>query len=63
MCDVDVYLLRVRRELIDWPERNERVRVWFSIEVAATLVAEHNLAKLLLGSISDKFVRRSVKRT
>ena len=25
-CEVTVFLLRVRRELIDWPERDQRVR-------------------------------------
>jgi 8-oxo-dGTP pyrophosphatase MutT (NUDIX family) len=53
-CEVAVFLLRVRRELIDWPERDQRVRAWFSLEVAAMLVAERNLAKLFLGAVSDK---------
>ena len=62
-CEVSVFLLRVRRELIDWPERDERVRAWFSLEVAATLVAERNLAKLILGAVSDKLMQRKVVRT
>ena len=61
-CEVTVFLLRVRRELIDWPERDQRVRAWFSLEVAATLVAERNLAKLLLGAVSDKLTQRKVVR-
>jgi 8-oxo-dGTP pyrophosphatase MutT (NUDIX family) len=61
-CEVAVFLLRVRRELIDWPERDQRVRAWFSLEVAATLVAERNLAKLFLGAVSDKLVQRKVVR-
>ena len=57
-CEVAVFLLRVQTELIDWPERNQRVRAWFSPRVAATLVRERNLAKLLLGAVSDKVVLR-----
>ena len=62
-CEVAVFLLRVRRELSDWPERDQRVRAWFSLEVAAKLVAERNLAKLILGAVSDKLMQRKVMRT
>ena len=62
-CEVAVFLLRVRRELSDWPERDQRVRAWFSLEVAAKLVAERNLAKLILGAVSDKLMQRKVTRT
>jgi 8-oxo-dGTP pyrophosphatase MutT (NUDIX family) len=61
-CEVTVFLLRVRRELINWPERDQRVRAWFSLEVAATLVAERNLAKLFLGAVSDKLMQRKAGR-
>jgi 8-oxo-dGTP pyrophosphatase MutT (NUDIX family) len=46
-CKVAVFLLRVRRELGVWPERQQRVRAWFSPEVAATLVAEKGLEAIL----------------
>ena len=62
-CEVAVFLLRVRRELTEWPERDQRVRAWFSLEVAATLVAERNLAKLILDAVSDKLMQRKVVRT
>ena len=48
-CRVAVFLLRVRREFDVWPEREQRVRAWFSPEVAATLVAEKRLAAILRG--------------
>jgi len=48
-CWVDVYLLRVQAELNAWPEMAQRVRAWFSPQVAATLVAERALANILLG--------------
>jgi 8-oxo-dGTP pyrophosphatase MutT (NUDIX family) len=48
-CKVAVFLLRVRRELGVWPERAQRVRAWFSPEVAATFVAEKGLAAILRG--------------
>ena len=47
ICQVAVFLLRVRRELGVWPERQQRVRAWFSPEVAATLVAEKGLEAIL----------------
>jgi len=48
-CRVAVFLLRVRREFDMWPEREQRIRAWFSPEVAATLVAEKRLAAILRG--------------
>jgi 8-oxo-dGTP pyrophosphatase MutT (NUDIX family) len=62
-CEVAVFLLRVRRELTDWPESDQRVRAWFSLEVAAKLVAERDLAKLILGAVSDRLMQRQVMRT
>ena len=44
---VDVFLMHVQQELLDWPERRERERTWFSAEVAANLVAEDGLARLI----------------
>ena len=46
-CQVAVFLLQVRRELSVWPEREQRVRAWFSPDVAATLVVEKGLAAIL----------------
>jgi ADP-ribose pyrophosphatase YjhB (NUDIX family) len=60
--DVQVFLLHVRKELIDWPERDQRIRAWFSLEVAAKLVAERDLAKLILGAVSDKLMQKRVRR-
>jgi len=48
-CRVEVYLLHVQAELNAWPEMTQRVRAWFSPQIAATLVAERALAKILLG--------------
>ena len=61
-CEVAVFLLRVGRELTDWPESDQRVRAWFSLEVAAKLVAERDLAKLILGAVSDRLTQRKVMR-
>ena len=46
-CRVAVFLLRVKRVLDVWPEQNQRLRAWFSPEIAAQLVAEKDLAALL----------------
>jgi hypothetical protein len=32
-----------------WPEQNQRLRAWFSPEIAAKLVAEKGLSDILLG--------------
>jgi hypothetical protein len=45
---VKVFLLWVERQLANWPEQAERETRWFSIEVAAGLVAEPELAAILL---------------
>jgi 8-oxo-dGTP pyrophosphatase MutT (NUDIX family) len=47
-CRVAVFLLRVRRVLDVWPEQNQRLRAWFSPEIAAELVAEKGLSAILL---------------
>jgi 8-oxo-dGTP pyrophosphatase MutT (NUDIX family) len=62
-CRVAVFLLRVRREFIVWPEREQRVRAWFSPEVAATLVAEKGLAAILRGLTPNSlFLPRRTRR-
>ncbi len=44
---VDVYALKVKDVLKDWPERKERTRQWFRPEEAAGLVDEPELRALL----------------
>lgn len=46
---VDVYALRVKEVLKDWPERKQRTRRWFTPEEAAGLVDEAELKILLSG--------------
>jgi hypothetical protein len=45
-----VFLLRVERQLDAWPEQAERETRWFSPEEAAELVAEPELAAILLSA-------------
>ncbi len=45
---VKVFLLEVEEELSVWPESKERERVWYTLDQAATLVAEPELAELIL---------------
>jgi 8-oxo-dGTP pyrophosphatase MutT (NUDIX family) len=47
---VKVFLLRFKRQLDAWPEQAERETRWLSPEAAAELVAEPDLAALLLGA-------------
>jgi len=44
---VDVFPLSVTEELADWPEAQERERRWFSVEDAADIAGEPELAELL----------------
>jgi 8-oxo-dGTP pyrophosphatase MutT (NUDIX family) len=47
-CEVDVFLMRVERELADWPERGQRRRRWVSPVEAASMIQEPDLAQLML---------------
>jgi len=47
-CKVAVYPLEVDRLERDWPEKGERVRRWFSLRTAASLVEEVELAEVML---------------
>jgi 8-oxo-dGTP pyrophosphatase MutT (NUDIX family) len=47
LCGVDVFPLEVREQLDDWPERDERQRVWVTADEAALIVDEPGLAALL----------------
>ena len=46
-CEVQVFPLKVARELADWPERAERTRRWFTPEDAAAAVDEAELQALI----------------
>ncbi|MBB5696600.1 NUDIX hydrolase [Muricoccus pecuniae] len=48
MCTVEVFPMRVDRLPVDWPERQERTRQWFTLPEAASLVQEAELGSLLL---------------
>lgn len=47
-CTVDVYLLRVERQLDDWKEKSQRVCRWLEPTLAASLVSDRELAPLIL---------------
>lgn len=46
---VELFPLRVRETLNEWPERTQRARSWFPCEEAAAVVAEAELAELIRG--------------
>ncbi|WP_156453168.1 NUDIX hydrolase [Polycladidibacter stylochi] len=48
-CEVEVYGLKVRELVQEWPEKHERERKWFSLKEASQLVHEGELKKILLG--------------
>lgn len=45
-CEVEVFLLAVERELLEWPERQDRGRWWLPPLHAASCVAETGLQDL-----------------
>lgn len=47
ICEVQVFLLRMERQLDDWPERGQRECRWFDASEAAALVEEGGLAEIL----------------
>ncbi len=47
-CSVDVFLLRVDRELDVWPERGRRERRWMAPAQAALIASDGGLVDLLL---------------
>jgi 8-oxo-dGTP pyrophosphatase MutT (NUDIX family) len=48
-CEVDVFPMRVERQLKSWPEKRQRETAWFALGQAAMAVDEGGLAMLLLG--------------
>jgi 8-oxo-dGTP pyrophosphatase MutT (NUDIX family) len=46
--EIHVHVLKVERELKDWPERGERARKWFPFDEAAAQVDSDELRKLIV---------------
>lgn len=51
-CVVAVYPLAVEEELVNWPERSERVRTWFGLDEAARSVHSKELGGII-ASLGD----------
>lgn len=47
LCEVQVFLFRVERQLDDWPEKSQRETRWFDAREAAELVDEGGLAEII----------------
>lgn len=47
-CDVEVFLLHVRRQLETWPEKGQRRLRWVDIGEAALMAQESGLVEILL---------------
>jgi 8-oxo-dGTP pyrophosphatase MutT (NUDIX family) len=52
-CHVTVFLLEVKRQLDDWPEKQDRQRTWLTPEEAAARVEEAELSQLL-AAVADR---------
>jgi 8-oxo-dGTP pyrophosphatase MutT (NUDIX family) len=47
-CEVQVFLLAVKKQVKDWPEVKERTVRWFSVSEAAAQVEDDRLGDLIL---------------
>lgn len=47
-CEVEVFLLHVREQLADWPEKGQRRLRWVEVAEAALMVQEGGLVEILL---------------
>jgi 8-oxo-dGTP pyrophosphatase MutT (NUDIX family) len=47
-CGVDVYPLRVRHQLLTWPEKGRREAIWLPVAEAALRVGEPELRQIIL---------------
>lgn len=47
VCRVDVFALEVKKQHSTWPERKRRERRWVSVDEAASLISDAELAPLL----------------
>ena len=47
ILDVTLFPLRVEHRVADWPERGQRIVLWFELEGAARVVREKDLAWLI----------------
>jgi 8-oxo-dGTP pyrophosphatase MutT (NUDIX family) len=56
ICEVQVFLFRVERQVEDWPEKGNRECKWFDAREAAGLVEEGGLAEIL-----DRFAGSHVR--
>lgn len=46
-CEVQVYLLHVKRQVATWPEQHQREQRWLPAEEAAALVGDEGLGRLI----------------
>ncbi len=51
LVEVQVYRMKVERELDEWPEKRQRERVWLTPEEAAARVAEPELAEIIRAQV------------
>lgn len=49
VCEVDVFLLQVERQLKTWREKGQRQARWCTVDEAASLVDEPGLRAMILG--------------
>ena len=47
VCRVRVFAMRVEEQLDDWPEANVRQRKWMTLDEAAEVVKNRNLARII----------------
>jgi 8-oxo-dGTP pyrophosphatase MutT (NUDIX family) len=61
LCEVQVFLFRVERQLESWPEKGERKTEWFDLNTAANLVDDGSLSDIMRDAFAPT-LRRSPGR-
>lgn len=52
LCDVDVYLIRLKHQNDQWPEKGQRRRKWFPVATAIHLVGEAGLKDVIRDAVT-----------
>jgi hypothetical protein len=62
LCEVWVFLLRVDRQLDDWPEKGQRETRWFNQSEAVDLVDEGGLAEVIRHAFASRAIAPGSRR-
>jgi len=62
LCEVHVFLLRVKQQLEEFPEKGQRETEWFDLNTAANLVDEGWLAEIMRDAFEPTLTRNPIRK-